>query len=92
MIPNLKRQPETDPAMTRAILDAVPHPVFTVSADGRVAEANMAAEAFFQVSAPLLRRRPFTELVPFVLVVLACLMVVTYFPALTLTLRDLVYR
>ncbi|MFO1293816.1 MAG: TRAP transporter large permease [Rubrivivax sp.] len=33
-----------------------------------------------------------TELVPFVLVVLACLMVVTYFPALTLTLRDLVYR
>lgn len=33
-----------------------------------------------------------TQLVPFVLVVLACLMVVTYVPALTLTLRDLVYR
>ncbi|MDP1648947.1 MAG: TRAP transporter large permease [Rubrivivax sp.] len=32
------------------------------------------------------------HLVPFVLVVLACLMVITFTPALTLTLRDLVYR
>jgi tripartite ATP-independent transporter DctM subunit len=31
------------------------------------------------------------QLIPFVLVVLACLMVVTYFPALSLTLRDLAY-
>jgi C4-dicarboxylate transporter DctM subunit len=31
------------------------------------------------------------QLVPFVLVVLACLMVVTYVPALSLTLRDLAY-
>ena len=31
------------------------------------------------------------QLIPFVLVVLACLMVITYFPALSLTLRDLVY-
>jgi tripartite ATP-independent transporter DctM subunit len=31
------------------------------------------------------------QLVPFVLVVLACLMIVTYVPALSLTLRDLVY-
>lgn len=31
------------------------------------------------------------QLVPFVLVVLACLMVITYVPALSLTLRDLVY-
>ncbi len=33
-----------------------------------------------------------TQLVPFVLVVLSCLVVITYAPALTLTLRDLVYR
>ncbi len=33
-----------------------------------------------------------TQLLPFVLVVLSCLMVITYVPALTLTLRDLVYR
>jgi C4-dicarboxylate transporter DctM subunit len=32
-----------------------------------------------------------TQLVPFVLVILACLMVVTYVPALSLTLRDLAY-
>jgi tripartite ATP-independent transporter DctM subunit len=32
-----------------------------------------------------------TRLVPFVLVVLGCLMVITYFPPLTLGLRDLVY-
>lgn len=31
------------------------------------------------------------QLVPFVLVVLACLMVITYFPALSLTLRDMAY-
>jgi tripartite ATP-independent transporter DctM subunit len=31
------------------------------------------------------------DLIPFVLVILVCLMVVTYVPALSLTLRDLVY-
>jgi tripartite ATP-independent transporter DctM subunit len=36
--------------------------------------------------------RMIRDLVPFVLVVLACLMVVTYVPALSLTLRDLVYK
>jgi C4-dicarboxylate transporter DctM subunit len=35
--------------------------------------------------------RIITQLVPFVLVVLACLMVVTYVPGLSLGLRDLVY-
>ena len=33
-----------------------------------------------------------TRLMPFVAVVLGCLMIVTYFPPLTLFLRDLVYR
>ena len=36
--------------------------------------------------------RIISQLVPFVLVVLACLMVITYVPAISLTLRDLVYR
>jgi len=35
--------------------------------------------------------RMIKQLIPFVLVVLACLMVVTYVPSLSLTLRDLVY-
>jgi C4-dicarboxylate transporter DctM subunit len=33
-----------------------------------------------------------TQLIPFVLVVLACLMVITYMPQIALFLRDLVYR
>jgi C4-dicarboxylate transporter DctM subunit len=33
-----------------------------------------------------------TRLLPFVAVILACLMVITYFPPLSLALRDLVYR
>jgi TRAP-type C4-dicarboxylate transport system permease large subunit len=33
-----------------------------------------------------------THLLPFVAVVLACLMVVTYVPGLSLALRDMVYR
>jgi TRAP-type C4-dicarboxylate transport system permease large subunit len=32
------------------------------------------------------------ELIPFVLTVLACLMLITYFPQISLFLRDLVYR
>jgi TRAP-type C4-dicarboxylate transport system permease large subunit len=32
------------------------------------------------------------SLVPFVLVVLACLAVITYLPGISLALRDLVYR
>ncbi len=35
--------------------------------------------------------RMIKDLVPFVLVILACLMVISYVPALSLTLRDLVY-
>jgi TRAP-type C4-dicarboxylate transport system permease large subunit len=31
------------------------------------------------------------QLVPFVMVILACLMVITYVPSISLTLRDLVY-
>jgi C4-dicarboxylate transporter DctM subunit len=36
--------------------------------------------------------RIITQLIPFVLVVLGCLMVITYFPAVALTLRDWVYH
>ncbi len=48
-----------------AVLNALPHPVIVVSADGKVAEANVAAEAFFEVSVPLLRRHLLHDLVPF---------------------------
>jgi two-component system nitrogen regulation sensor histidine kinase GlnL len=48
-----------------AVLDALPHPVFMVAADGRIANANAAAEAFFEASLPLLRRHHLSDLVPF---------------------------
>jgi len=48
-----------------AILNALPHPVIIVVADGKIADANVAAEAFFEVSAPLLRRYRLSDLVPF---------------------------
>jgi two-component system nitrogen regulation sensor histidine kinase GlnL len=48
-----------------AVLNALPHPVIVVSSDGKVVDANVAAEAFFEVSAPLLRRHLLRDLVPF---------------------------
>jgi two-component system, NtrC family, nitrogen regulation sensor histidine kinase GlnL len=47
-----------------AVLNALPHPVIVVAPDGKV-DANVAAEAFFEVSLPLLRRHLLRELVPF---------------------------
>jgi two-component system, NtrC family, nitrogen regulation sensor histidine kinase GlnL len=54
-------------APTRAdvVLNALPHPVIVVSSDGRVTDANAAAEAFFEVSVSLLRRHLLDDLVPF---------------------------
>jgi two-component system nitrogen regulation sensor histidine kinase GlnL len=48
-----------------AVLNALPLPVIMVAADGKIADANVAAETFFEVSAPLLRRQMLRELVPF---------------------------
>lgn len=61
----IKRRPEPDAGFTRAILDAVPHPVVTLSEIGQIVDANVAAEAFFEVSLPVLRRRAFEEFLPF---------------------------
>ena len=48
-----------------AVLNALPHPVIVVSPDGKVIDANVAAEAFFEVSISLLRRHLLRDLVPF---------------------------
>ncbi len=48
-----------------AVLDALPHPVIMVCADGRIAHANAAAEAFFERSVLHLRRNSLRDLVPF---------------------------
>jgi two-component system, NtrC family, nitrogen regulation sensor histidine kinase GlnL len=48
-----------------AVLNALPHPVIVIAPDGKVVDANAAAEAFFEVSVPLLRRQSLRDLVPF---------------------------
>ncbi len=52
-------------AAADAVLNALPHPVIVVSSDGKVVDANVAAESFFEVSALLLRRHLLRDLVPF---------------------------
>src|SRR2546421_4356528 len=47
------------------VLNALPHPVLMVAPDGKIVEANVAAEAFFEVSMLLLRRHHLRDLVPF---------------------------
>jgi two-component system nitrogen regulation sensor histidine kinase GlnL len=51
--------------ISEAVLNALPHPVVTVAPDGRLVDANVAAESFFQVGAPVLRRHRLKEFVPF---------------------------
>ncbi len=48
-----------------AVLHALPHPVIMVGPDGRIADANVAAEQFFEASIPVLRRHQVRDLVPF---------------------------
>ena len=48
-----------------AMLHSLPHPVIMVAPDGRIADANVAAEQFFEASIPMLRRHMLRDLVPF---------------------------
>jgi len=53
------------PTDSEIILNALPNPVFLVSPDGRIADANIAAESFFESSAQFLQRHSLNDLVPF---------------------------
>ncbi len=48
-----------------SIIEALPNPILTVAADGMVLEVNAAAEAFFAIGAPVLRRRHLRDFIPF---------------------------
>src|SRR3954469_8914386 len=48
-----------------AVLNALPLPVIIIDSNGRIADANVAAENFFESSAMLLRRQKLRDLVPF---------------------------
>ncbi len=55
-----QRPPDSD-----AILNALPNPVMLIAPDGKIVDANIAAEAFFETSIQLLQRQSLKELVPF---------------------------
>jgi two-component system, NtrC family, nitrogen regulation sensor histidine kinase GlnL len=59
------RTAEVPSGAADAVLNALPLPVITVASDGKIADANVAAETFFEASLPLLRRQMLCELVPF---------------------------
>jgi two-component system nitrogen regulation sensor histidine kinase GlnL len=48
-----------------AVVNALPLPVVVVAPDGKIVDANVAAESFFEVSVPLLKRHLLRELIPF---------------------------
>ena len=48
-----------------AILDALPNPVLLIGPDGKIVGANIATEAFFDISTQFLKRQSLKELVPF---------------------------
>jgi two-component system nitrogen regulation sensor histidine kinase GlnL len=53
------------PESADTLLNALPHPILMVGPDGKIVEANVAAESFFEVSMLLLRRHALRDLVPF---------------------------
>src|SRR5258708_9015961 len=53
------------PTDGEAILNALPNPVLLIAPDGRIVDANIAAESFFEISTQFLQRQSLKELVPF---------------------------
>src|SRR5215207_6963026 len=47
------------------VVSALPHPIIRAAADGRIVDANVAAEAFFETSAAVLCRHSVRDVVPF---------------------------
>ncbi len=56
---------QSQPTGSEAILNALPNPVLLVGPDGKIADANIAAESFFEISTQFLKRQSLKELVPF---------------------------
>ena len=55
----------SSPAMSKAALNALPHPVLVIDAENRIADANQSAEQFFQSSAAVMARHDLEYFVPF---------------------------
>ncbi len=50
---------------SEAILNALPNPILLIGSDGKIVDANIAAESFFEIPIPHLQRQMLRELVPF---------------------------
>jgi two-component system nitrogen regulation sensor histidine kinase GlnL len=59
------RSPDLPLGAADAVLNALPLPVIIIESNGRIADANVAAENFFEASVLLLRRQMLRDLVPF---------------------------
>jgi len=55
----------TPTGVPEAVLNALPHPVLVVGAEGKIIDVNVAAETFFESSMLMLRRHSLRDLVPF---------------------------
>jgi two-component system nitrogen regulation sensor histidine kinase GlnL len=53
------------PGSSDIVLNALPLPVLMIDPDGKIVEANVASEDFFEASVPFLRRQQLQDLVPF---------------------------
>ncbi len=53
------------PINSDRVLNALPLPVLTIGEDGRILNANSAAESFFEVSLRVMQRQSLRDLVPF---------------------------
>ena len=62
---NIESAIRTTPGSPDPIVNALPLPLVVVAPDGKIVDANVAAEAFFEVSVPVLKRHLLRELVPF---------------------------
>jgi two-component system nitrogen regulation sensor histidine kinase GlnL len=58
-------RPPTSPTFEGLILNALPLPVVVIGEGDVIQHANSAAEAFFEVSLPVLRRQTLADLLPF---------------------------
>jgi two-component system nitrogen regulation sensor histidine kinase GlnL len=59
------RNPAHAVGTAEAVLNALPLAVVVIGPDGKINDANVAAEDFFDMSVALLRRHPLRDLVPF---------------------------
>lgn len=62
---NIESAIRTAPNSPEPVVNALPLPVVVIAPDGKIVDANVAAEAFFEVSVPVLKRHFLHELVPF---------------------------